>query len=145
MTAYAQALHNRVDAVLALAASRLDADRQKFIEPFAREYFSRLDSDDLAERTPEDLLGALLSHLQLGQERQPGKAKVRVFSPSAGEDGWWSRHSVIQIVNDDMPFLVDSTTMEINRQGLTLHLIAHPIYAVERDEKGTPMLRKYKL
>src|SRR6476620_7221393 len=141
MTAYAQALHNRVDAVLALAASRVGAsrlgpDRQKFIEPFAREYFSRLDSDDLAERTPEDLLGALLSHLQLGQERQPGQAKVRVFSPSAGEDGWWVRHSVIQIVNDDMPFLVDSTTLEINRQGLTLHLIAHPIYAVERDAQG---------
>ncbi|NPC54811.1 NAD-glutamate dehydrogenase [Caenimonas soli] len=136
MTAYAQALHNRVDAVLALAASRLGADRQKFIEGFAREYFSRLDSDDLAERTPEDLLGALLSHLELGQERQPGRAKVRVFSPTAGEDGWWSRHSVIQIVNDDMPFLVDSTTMEINRQGLTLHLIAHPIYAVERDAQG---------
>ena len=129
MTAYAQALHNRVDAVLALAASRrLDADRQEIIEPFAREYFRRLDSDDLAERTPEDLLGALLSHLQLGQEREPGRAKVRVFSPTAGEDGWWSRHSVIEIVNDDMPFLVDSTTMEINRQGLTLHLIVHPIY-----------------
>ena len=43
---------------------------------------------------------------------------------------------MIQIVNDDMPFLVDSTTMEINRQGLTLHLIVHPIYAVERDAQG---------
>ena len=137
MNASAQALHNRVEAVLALAASRLDAARQKIIEGFAREYFRRLDSEDLAERTPEDLLGALLSHLQLGQQRQPGRPKVRVFSPTAGEDGWWSRHSVIQIVNDDMPFLVDSTTLEINRQGLTLHLIAHPIYAVERDAQGS--------
>jgi len=137
MNASAQALHNRVDAVLALAASRgLPSAQQKIIEGFAREYFRRLDSEDLAERTPEDLLGGLLSHLQLGQERVPGRAKVRVFSPTAGEDGWGSRHSVIQIVNDDMPFLVDSTTLEINRQGLTLHLIAHPIYAVERDAQG---------
>jgi glutamate dehydrogenase len=136
MNASAQALHNRVDAVLALAASRLPAAQQKIIEGFAREYFRRLDSEDLAERTPEDLLGALLSHLQLGQQRKPGRAQVRVFSPTAGEDGWWSRHSVIQIVNDDMPFLVDSTSLEINRQGLTLHLIAHPIYAVERDAQG---------
>ena len=52
------------------------------------------------------------------------------------EHGWASRHSVIEIVNDDMPFLVDSTTMEINRQGLTLHLIVHPIFAVERDADG---------
>jgi glutamate dehydrogenase len=136
MNASAQILHNRVEAVLALAASRLEPARQKIIEGFAREYFSRLDSEDLAERTPEDLLGALLSHLQLGQERTPGRAKVRVFSPTAGDDGWWSRHSVIQIVNDDMPFLVDSTMLETNRQGLTLHLIAHPIYGVERDAQG---------
>ena len=53
-----------------------------------------------------------------------------MLSPSLAEDGWASRHSVIEIVNDDMPFLVDSTTMEINRQGLTLHLIVHPIFAV---------------
>ena len=105
-------------------------------EGFAPEYFSRLDAEDLAERTPEDLLGALLSHLQLGEVRKPGQPKLRIFSPTPGEDGWWSRHSVIQVVNDDMPFLVDSTSLEINRQGLTLHLMVHPIYAVKRDAKG---------
>ncbi|MBA3773673.1 MAG: NAD-glutamate dehydrogenase [Ramlibacter sp.] len=136
MNASAQALHNRVDAVLALAASRIDPARLKMIDGLAREYFRRLDSEDLAERTPEDLLGALLSHLELGRQRQPGRARVRVFSPSPGQDEWRSRHCAIQIVNDDMPFLVDSTTLEINRQGLTLHLIAHPVYAVERDSQG---------
>jgi len=136
MNASTQALHNRVDAVLALAALQLDAGRRETLEIFAREYFSRLDADDLAERTPEDLLGALLSHLQLGDVREPGRPKLRIFAPTPGEDGWSSRHTVIQIVNDDMPFLVDSTSLEINRQGLTLHLIVHPIYAVERDAKG---------
>ena len=43
---------------------------------------------------------------------------------------------VIEAVNDDMPFLVDSTTMEINRQGLTLHLIVHPVLVVQRDAGG---------
>ena len=111
------------------------AQRPQF-EAFAREYFRRLDADDLAERTPEDLCGALLSHWQFGAARVPGRPKVRVLSPTVAEDGWASRHSVIEIVNDDMPFLVDSTTMEINRQGLTLHLIVHPIFAVERDADG---------
>ncbi len=136
MNAATQALHNRLDAVLALAASRLEAHRCKVLESFAPEYFSRLDAEDLAERTPEDLLGALLSHLQLGEVREPGRAKLRIFSPTPGEDGWWSRHSVIHVVNDDMPFLVDSTSLEINRQGVTLHLIVHPIFAVKRDAQG---------
>jgi len=136
MNAATQALHDRLAAVLALASSRLDAARCKTVEAFAPEYFSRLDPEDLAERTPEDLLGALLSHLQLGEVRAAGRATLRIFSPTPGEDGWWSRHSVIQVINDDMPFLVDSTSLEINRQGLTLHLIAHPIYAVRRDANG---------
>ncbi len=136
MNASTQAVHNRVDAVLALATSRLEPTRYQQVEAIAAEYFQRLDAQDLAERTPEDLLGALLSHLQLGEVRRGGGAKVRVFSPTPGEDGWQTRHSAIQIVNDDMPFLVDSTTLEINRQGLTLHLLVHPIYAVERDAGG---------
>src|SRR6185369_11002536 len=136
MNASTPALHNRIDAVMALAASQLDAGKRQAIEGFAHEFFRQLDADDLAERTPEDLLGAMLSHLQLGETREPGRPKLRIFNPTPGEDGWWSRHSVIQIVNDDMPFLVDSTSLEINRLGLTLHLIVHPIYAVERDAEG---------
>lgn len=137
MTASTEALRTeRVDAVLTLAATRLTSADLKRIEPFAREYFHQVDADDLAERTPEDLLGALLSHWQFGAQRDNGHPKVRVFSPTVGEDGWGSRHSVIEIVNDDMPFLVDSVTMEINRQGHVLHLIIHPIYGVARDAKG---------
>jgi glutamate dehydrogenase len=136
MNASTQAVHNRLAAVLALAAARLEPSRQQVIQKIAPEYFQRLDPHDLAERTPEDLLGALLSHLQLGEVREPGQPTIRIFSPTPGEDGWSSPHSVIHVVNDDMPFLVDSTTLEINREGYTLQLIVHPIYAVRRDAGG---------
>ncbi len=126
----------RIDAVLALAAKRLQPAQRSQVEAFARGYFHRLDADDLLSSTPEDLLGALLAHWQFGATRQPGQTLVRVQSPTVADNGWASRHSVIDIVNDDMPFLVDTTTMEINRQGLTLHLIVHPIFAVERDAHG---------
>ncbi|RZJ19992.1 MAG: NAD-glutamate dehydrogenase, partial [Haliea sp.] len=126
----------RVDAVLALAATRLPGAQFKAISPFAREHFRQFDPDDLAERQDQDLLGGMLSHWQFGAVREPGRAKVRVFSPAVAEHGWGSRHSLVEIVNDDMPFLVDTTTMEINRQGLAPHLIVHPIYAIERDAAG---------
>lgn len=135
MNATTPVLHNRIDAVLALAAARLDPLRAKRVEALAPEYFRRLDAQDLADRMPEDLLGALVAHLELGEQRERGQTKVRIFNPSSG-DGWPSRHTVIQIVNDDMPFLVDSTSLEVNRQGFTLHLIIHPIFAVERDTAG---------
>ncbi|HEY0858942.1 MAG TPA: NAD-glutamate dehydrogenase domain-containing protein, partial [Albitalea sp.] len=127
----------RIDAVLALAADHVPPESRPMIEGFAREYFRQIDIDDLAERSADDLCGALLSHWQFGVTRAAGKPKVRVLSPTVAEHGWASRHSVIEIVNDDMSFLVDSTAAEINRQGLILHLIVHPIYGVERGADGT--------
>ena len=72
----------------------------------------------------------------LRRKREPGKARVRVFNPTIEEHGWQSTHTIIEIVNDDMPFLVDSVTMEVNRHGLTLHLIIHPLILVNRDADG---------
>ncbi len=126
----------RIATVLELAAQRVPTTQQAAVETFAREYFRQVDPDDLEARTPEDLLGAMLSHWQFGATRAPGAAKVQVLSPTIAENGWDSRHSVIDIVNDDMPFLVDTATMEINRQGLSLHLIVHPIFAVARNAAG---------
>ena len=135
MNAATPVLNNRIDAALALAASTLDAQRLKQLQAIVPDYFRRVE-DDIAERMPEDLLGALVSHLELGAQRQRGELKLRIFSPAQAEDGFSSRHSIIQIVNDDMPFLVDSTSLEINREGLALHLIVHPIFAVDRDATG---------
>ena len=87
-------------------------------EGFAREYFRQLDDDDLASSAqPRTCPVRCCRTGSSAPPRAPGAPKVRVLSPSVAEDGWASRHSVIEIVNDDMPFLVDSTTTEINRQG----------------------------
>jgi len=126
----------KFDAVTTLAAARIGAGQRALLDTFADAFFRQLEADDLAGRLPEDLCGALLSLWQWGASRKAGGPKVRVLSPTLADSGWASRHSVIEIVNDDMPFLVDSTTAEINRQGLTLHLIGHPIFAVGRDAGG---------
>ena len=128
----------RVEAIVALIEARSQKSERASLATFARGYFERVDPEDIAARSVEDLYGALLSHWQFARKRETGAAKVRVFNPGAGEHGWASRHTVIEIVNDDMPFLVDSASMEVNRQGLTLHMIVHPIFAVERDSSGTP-------
>jgi len=128
-----------LDAIVARAAAQTKANERALVETFVREYFRQVDPEDLAARGVEDLAGAALAHWQFGRMRTPaeqGRARVRVLSPSLSEHGWASRHTVIQIVNDDMPFLVDSVSMEINRQGLTLHLLVHPVLSVERDAAG---------
>ena len=61
---------------------------------------------------------------------------MRVYNPSTASDGWTSPHTIVEIVNDDMPFLVDSATAAINDRGSAVRLVIHPIISVARDENG---------
>src|SRR5216684_5605058 len=106
------------------------------IEEFARVYYAEVDPEELAARAPLDLKGAAAAHLAFGRKFSAGQAKIRAYNPVSGQHGWQSTHTAIEIVNDDMPFLVDTVTMEVNRQGLTLHLLIHPVLRVVRDAKG---------
>jgi glutamate dehydrogenase len=103
---------------------------------FIAQYYEQVDAEDLASRNPEDLYGAAMAHLQLARTFASGTPKLRVYNPRAEEHGWSSPHTVIEIVNDDMPFLVDSVTMEVNRLGHTLHLLNHPLFSAKRDAEG---------
>lgn len=127
----------RLEEVLKIIQAKVaDAASAGQLSAFVREYFGQVDPEDLAERQAADLYGAAMSHWSYARRREAGQAKVRVFNPSIAEHGWQSTHTIIEIVNDDMPFLVDSVTMEVNRHGLTLHLIIHPLIGVKRDAQG---------
>ena len=106
------------------------------IEEFARLYYAEVDPEELAARAPLDLKGAAAAHLAFGRKFTAGQARIRAYNPVSGQHGWQSTHTAIEIVSDDMPFLVDSVTMEVNRQGLTLHLLIHPVLRALRDAKG---------
>jgi glutamate dehydrogenase len=129
-----QAKAEILDQIVATVHEKVPEDRQAQVEEFARQYYQRLAPEDLLELEPDDLYGAALAHLRLAHRRRPGEAKVRVYSPRFEEHGWRSRHSIVEIVTDDMPFLVDSVAMELNRHGLVIHLPIHPVIAVRRDQ-----------
>src|SRR5687768_17412536 len=131
-----QPRNERIEQVVALVRRKIAKEEQPALEQFVREYFRQVDPEDLEERLPEDLYGIALSHWSFARRRTPGLPKLRVFNPAVEEHGWQSTHTVVEIVNDDMPFLVDSVTMAANRCGLTLHLIIHPIVEVKRDAGG---------
>ena len=102
-----------------------------------RAYYRHVAPDEVAERSPEDLLGAVASHRELASSRPQGTAAVRVVTPTIADAGWSaSGRSVVEVVTDDMPFLVDSVTMELNRLGHNVHAVIHPQFAVERDITG---------
>src|SRR5579871_1008542 len=125
-----------VDKAADLAAARLTGERAKAAAKFVRLFYANVSPDDLIGETAETLYCSALSLWNHGQKRNANVAKVRVFNPRADEHGWRSGHTVVEIVNDDMPFLVDSVTAELNRRDLTVHLVIHPIIKVKRDGAG---------
>ena len=61
---------------------------------------------------------------------------MHVYTPNLEEHGWESPHTVVETVVDDMPFLVDSVSMEVTRHGSAIHLVIRPIMRMRRDEQG---------
>src|SRR5579872_5003078 len=107
------------DKVIALAKKHPDAAE---LESFIHWYFDDIAEEDLLAHAPEELYGAVRSHWEFGAKRAAGEIKLRVFNPAPKKDGWSSPYTIIEMVNDDMPFLVDSTTMALNRLGIGIHL-----------------------
>jgi glutamate dehydrogenase len=104
---------------------------------FLRHYFRHVDALDIDERTVEDLLGLVESHYRLATRRPAARAAIAIRTPSQRDDGWTAGGAtVVQIVTDDRPFLVDSVTMEVLRQGWSIREVFHPQFLVRRDLGG---------
>ncbi|WP_030811053.1 NAD-glutamate dehydrogenase [Streptomyces sp. NRRL F-2799] len=103
---------------------------------FLQRYYLHTAPEDLADRDPVDVFGAAVSHYRLAETRPQGTANVRVHTPTVEENGWTCSHTVVEVVTDDMPFLVDSVTNELTRQGRGIHVVIHPQVVVRRDVTG---------
>src|ERR1700735_142031 len=92
--------------------------------------------ESYADPTPLELGGAVVAHWRTAKPRERGEAKVLVYNPDLERDGWHSPYTVVEVVSDDMPFIGDSVTMELSRQGYGIELIVHPVIRVVRDGDG---------
>ncbi len=125
-----------VDAVAVALRSRVSAARFKQIETLLQLFFARVPAEDLALRPAADWAALIHGVLDFVEVRKLDSASVRVFNPGADEQGWETSHTVIEIITDDMPFLVDSVTMAIAACDNIVHAVVHPVLHVERDAGG---------
>ncbi|WP_405840635.1 NAD-glutamate dehydrogenase [Streptomyces sp. NBC_01518] len=109
---------------------------QETVLAFLQRYYLHTAPEDLADRDPVDVFGAAFSHYRLAETRPQGTANVRVHTPTVEENGWTCSHTVVEVVTDDVPFLVDSVTNELTRQGRGIHVVIHPQIVVRRDLTG---------
>ncbi len=125
-----------IEGILERARWRLGEASLPGIEAFLIQYFARVPLADVEGETPDALFGLAYSHFRLAAQRVAGRAKLRCYDPSVDEDGWRSEQSVLQVITDDMPFLVDSVAADLGARDLAIHRIIHPIFDVVRDGGG---------
>ena len=129
-------LASLITDIQAEAQRKLSTKEAAKLSPFFPIYFEEAEHGDLSRFTSLDLFGAAMAHYEFSVKRAAGTHKIRIYNPDFERDGWQSTHSVIEIVTDDMPFLIDSIAMFLARHNLNLHLLVHPVLSAARDTQG---------
>ena len=105
---------------------------------FVRDLFGRVTPEDLASYDAGTLADlAARARAFLAEQRRPGEpARLRLSEGALVRGGRAREMTILEVVNDNRPFLLDSTLAELTEQGLSPHLVAHPILGIERDGGG---------
>jgi glutamate dehydrogenase len=111
---------------LAKQVSKLAKKEQRNLcAAFVRQCFGTVALEDLGLWTIEALSSAAFHFWSMIQTRKPHETKINIYNPTIQRDAWQSTHTIIEVITDDAPFLVDSIRMILNRMGFSTHLIIH--------------------
>ena len=123
---------NKIEEVLEGFGRQTPEPEKAFARQFLRHYPAiEEDEDSAAQRA-----GMTTGFFDFLRQRRPGELLMRVYNPTEETSGWSSTHTVVEMVNDDMPFLVDSVVLALSRLDIGVHLIIHPVVRLKRDQGG---------
>ncbi|WP_238394509.1 NAD-glutamate dehydrogenase [Pseudoxanthomonas wuyuanensis] len=125
-----------LEPIFAAIRKRVPSARHAETRAFAEAFYKRMEADEFPHHSPEGWAAIACDMLDFARTRKPGTASVRVFNATHKANGWESPHTVLQVVNDDMPFLVDSVSMALAEMGVGVHVLGHPLVRFNRDKSG---------
>ncbi|MDQ3160161.1 MAG: NAD-glutamate dehydrogenase, partial [Pseudomonadota bacterium] len=122
--------------IITALAKRVPKNHLAEAQAFANVFYRRMDPDEYAQHGADGWAALAADMLAFARARKPGKPLVRLFNANLKQHGWESPHTILQVVNDDMPFLVDSVTMALAEMSIGVHVLGHPVIPVQRDKAG---------
>src|SRR5215467_4509499 len=103
---------------------------------FVMQMFARTAPEDLVRYDASEIAEIAAGTWRFLGERQPHTPKIQIGSTQSTPGQRLKSVSIVEILNDDMPFLVDSVMAELTEQGFDPHLVLHPRFDVEREATG---------
>ena len=92
-------------------------------------YLDLIPAQELVDRTSAEVVGMIVTHRECGAMRPAGSSRISCATAGAGQ-------IIVDVVVDDMPYLIDSVSAELARHGYDIDLLAHPLFHAERDASG---------
>ncbi|GAA3979408.1 NAD-glutamate dehydrogenase GdhB [Allohahella marinimesophila] len=115
---------------------KLSAQQARRLSEFARLYLENLPLEEVNGRRLSDIYGAVISSWHFVQQRAKDEFKVAVFNPELEAHGWQSTHTVLGVLHQNVPFIMDSIRMCLNRLNFDIHSIQHAVLYIRRDKNG---------
>lgn len=124
-----------IDSLLKLAHSKKLNDNGLF-EKYLKIFYLDSNTSDLKDYSQEDLLNLCFSSFNFFLKKSEKQFKVRAYNPTISGDGFDSQFTILDVVNDDAPFLVDSIILLFDKMGIKVKNVIHPIFSSKRSQDG---------
>ena len=109
---------------------------KKPLEQFVSSFFYLVPEEDVVDYKTDELKAIATQAFKFFADYSGVEPSIRIFNPSVEKDGWQTPYTIVEVVNVDKPFLVDSVSEELTRQGYDIQKIFHPVLGVKRNAKG---------
>lgn len=128
-------LQQQLEAALAEHVNKRELPQ---VALFAEQFFGIVAVEELVERRLVDLVGCTLSAWRLLMQFDPSKPEIHAFNPDYEKYGWQSTHTAVQVLHADMPFVVDSVRLDMNRHGHSIYTLQNNVFSVRRSKGKRP-------
>lgn len=114
-----------INAVVERIQKKLPMEKAGLCSEFVRQFYLTISLEDLQESSVDDLYGLAVHFWDLIEVRNTHEIKIRIYNPDMEHHGWENSHTVIELICQDMSFLVDSLRIVLKRMGISLYLTVH--------------------
>ncbi len=125
-----------LENVMGLIQRKVEKQSTELVKRFVSKFYGNLSRDDLFCRNDSELYGAAISLWNALNQRKGDEPYIRVYNPELTRHGWQSSHTIVEIILNDTPFLVDSIRMALSRHSITAHLLLHQPLHLVRTKAG---------
>lgn len=130
-----------IQNILSHANSNLDnikiaADLKPYLPNFIKAFYQAISHEEIVDLPTDALCTRAATTLSFTANRKNNETKIRIYQPEMESHGWTRKGSVVEVLHENMPFIVDSVTEALAGSGLNIDYILHPVLSVERDKDG---------